>query len=489
MKSYRIFMASGLILFLAALLLGGCAANPVTGQQELMLISEDQEIRMGNQFYPNALWIGEGGGGEYKDERLRPYLSDIVSRIHQVSHRPQLPITFAIQNSSVPNAWAIPGHIAITRGLLASLDTEGEFVFVMGHEIGHISARHAARQQTYRLLVQLGLVVGGLALGDKEYAPAVLGLGVLGGGLLLRKYSRGDELEADRLGVLYLSRTGYDLRNAVSAHRNLQQASNDYLRSLGKEPKEKNFFEELLATHPRTQTRIEEIQLLTAQTPQAAIRGDGINRQPFHKAIAEIKRVNRVYQEYYDPAVRAYQKNNLKEAVHLLNQAISLNDRQPPFHTLNGLIQMKSQNFSKAEQNFNRALALDRDYQPALKGLGLLHFQQKNYAQGIGYLQQGLKLFPNDVVIHQFLGLGYFVLKSYREAIPHLKVFAEASPTNPVVHGILGLCYEVGGDRGAAYQQYHLQLKVSPDSDLGRQAYSRIEILKPLVEGTKGDKK
>jgi beta-barrel assembly-enhancing protease len=143
--------------------LAGCATNPVTGQSQLMLVSEAQEIDMGRKLYPNALWQGEGGGGEYRDGKLKAYLKDIVVNIHRVSHRPGLPIDFAIQNSSVPNAWAIPGHVVITRGLLAGLDNEAEFTFVMGHEMGHVAARHSASQMSYGMLSQTLLAGAGLA--------------------------------------------------------------------------------------------------------------------------------------------------------------------------------------------------------------------------------------------------------------------------------------------------------------------------------------
>ena len=145
-----------LILFIAVFT--GCAINPVTGQKELMLVSEGQEIEMGREFYPSALWGDIGGGGEFKDTHAKAYLKEIVTKIHSVSHRPYLPSQFAIQNSSVPNAWAIPGYVVMTRGLLAGLENEAEFAYIMGHEMGHVSARHSAQQMSYGMLQQIGLV-------------------------------------------------------------------------------------------------------------------------------------------------------------------------------------------------------------------------------------------------------------------------------------------------------------------------------------------
>jgi predicted Zn-dependent protease len=100
-----------LLLAVLALAPAGCAINPVTGEQELMLVSEAQEIQLGNELYPNALWSGEGGGGEFRDPALKSYLSSVVVNIHRVSHRPNLPVDFAVQNTSVPNAWRYRGTL------------------------------------------------------------------------------------------------------------------------------------------------------------------------------------------------------------------------------------------------------------------------------------------------------------------------------------------------------------------------------------------
>ena len=235
------------VLFLVVLLFStGCAVNPVTGKSQLMLVSEDQEVNMGKEFYPSALWGDMGGGGEYRDDRLRSYLKDIIVRIHSVSHRPNLPVDFAIQNSSIPNAWAIPGHVTITRGLLAALDNEAEFTFVMGHEMGHVSARHSASQMSYGMLQQIGLGVAGIAFGKSSLADPALTLGNIGGSLLLLKYSRNDELEADRLGVQYMTKLGYDPQYAVMAHNNLEKVAQDYQRLMGKDSQQGGVVSDLL---------------------------------------------------------------------------------------------------------------------------------------------------------------------------------------------------------------------------------------------------
>ncbi len=463
----------------------GCAINPVTGQRELMFVSESQEMEMGKELYPNALWGDLGGGGEYKDEKLKAYLRDIVLRIHSVSHRPNLPVRFAIQNSSIPNAWAIPGYVVITRGLLAALDSEAEFTFVMGHEMGHVSARHSAKQITSGMLLQAGLAAAGIAMSGKDYSDTALNVGSIGGSLLLLKYSRDHELEADRLGILYMTRLGYNPENAVSAHRNLEKISQEYMKSLGKNAEERGFFEDLLSTHPRTSVRIEEIQHIINEPRPFTILGDGANRERFQRMISDLKSANKIYLEYYDKAVRAFGKNNLDEADYLVSKAIKTDGSQPAFHALKGFIMLKRKDYHEAEKYCTASLNIDKDYEPALRGMGAIGYFRGEYSEGIGYLKRGISIFPQDISAHYFLGMSYYKMRMYKTAIPHLKLFSEAHPKHPEIHGILGICYENINDLYSAYEEYVMQLKVNPTNEMGRHAASRVGVLRLILEGSR----
>jgi predicted Zn-dependent protease len=237
----------------------------------------------------------------------------------------------------------------MTRGLIAGLDNEGEFAYVMGHEVGHISAKHSAKQISQGMMLNLALGIAAVAVGDQDYGEAVVGLGALGGQLLLMKYSRDDELQADRLGVTYMTRLGYDPNNALSAHRNLDRVFKDYARSVGQEPSERNFFEELMSTHPRTSVRLDEIQQMIQSTPRSALAGDGSNRPGYQSMTSNMRKTHRVYTEYYDKAARAFEKNRLAEANNYLNRAITEDRYQPPFYTLAGFIYLKHQHYNGAD--------------------------------------------------------------------------------------------------------------------------------------------
>jgi tetratricopeptide (TPR) repeat protein len=302
-------------------------------------------------------------------------------------------------------------------GLLAALDNEAEFVYVMGHEMGHVSARHSARQMTYSMLGQFLLAGAAVAMAGSEYSDAALTLGSAGAGLILLKFSRNDELEADRLGVQYMTRLGYDPRGALSAHRNLEKVSDQYARSIGQSRQESSFFSDLLSSHPRTSIRVEEIQSIINQTPRAAISGDGTARQRFQGAVASIRRVNAVYVNYYDKAVRSLEKNNTAEALSFVRQAIAQDPGQAPFYALYGSILVKQNNLPEAERYFSRALGIDGNYQPALRGMGAIRYAGNRYAESVQYLQRSLKLFPQDPASNYFMGMNYYRTRSYKYAL------------------------------------------------------------------------
>ncbi len=466
------------IVTLFLLLLSSCAVNPVTGKQELMLVSEADEIKMGREFYPNAIWGGDFGGGEYRDPRLKAYLKGLVMDIHGVSHRPGLPVKFAIQNSSVPNAWAIPGYVVITRGLLTALQSEAEFVFVMGHEMGHVSARHSAGALSKKQATSAGLSIVGIALAaaGSGYADTAVKAGELGAGLVLLKYSRSDELEADRLGVEYMTKLGYDPVNAVKAHRNLEGAADEYLKSSGRGSGNESFMTDLLSTHPRTSIRL--LQISKLKPSEGRLRGDGTGRKKFLQMTSGIKKADRAYKDYYDTAYRTAKKDKLNEASSIIDKGISIHPDKPPFHTLKGFILLEEKKYGPAKSAFDRALSIDAGYQPAIRGRGVSYYYRKNYSYSRGALKNAIGLYPGDAAAHLYLGLSYYELRMPREALRYLTPYAAAAPKDPVVHYYLGASHEAAGDTAAAYNEYVRQLNVAPDTREGRLAKERASSLK-----------
>ncbi len=183
---------------------GACATNPVTGKRQMSLLSEAEELAIGQQ--QDAEIRREMG--VYDDQALQRYVSEIGQDLARASHRPNLPWTFTIVDSPAINAFALPGgYIYVTRGILAYLDDEAELAGVLGHEIGHVTARHAAQAYTRQAQANLGLSI--LSIFVPSTAPFA-DLGATGLGVLFLKNGREAEIEADRLGVEYGSGAGYD---------------------------------------------------------------------------------------------------------------------------------------------------------------------------------------------------------------------------------------------------------------------------------------
>ena len=204
-------------LLLAAL--AACAVNPVTGHRELSLVSESQEIQLGLQGKADV----QRSIGVYQDSALGAYISAIGTRIAKSTERPDLPWTFQVADEPVVNAFALPGGpVFIARGILPYFNSEAELVSVMGHEIGHVTARHSARQMTRAQLAGLGLgVASALDPGVARYA----GLAQQGLGLLFLKYSRDDESQADALGFRYGLQDGWDMRDGTKMFNTLARVS------------------------------------------------------------------------------------------------------------------------------------------------------------------------------------------------------------------------------------------------------------------------
>ena len=192
------------LIFALLFLIPSCAINPVTGKKQFMLMSEAQEVALGAQYDPSVI----STFGIYENAQLLEFITTKGTEMGKISHRPNLEYKFKILDSPVINAFAVPGgYIYLTRGILAQFNNEAELIGVLGHEMGHISARHSASQQSKQQLGQL-LLVGGMIASEEfrqfgDYA-------MQGMQLLFLKFSRDNEREADRLGVEYSSKIRYD---------------------------------------------------------------------------------------------------------------------------------------------------------------------------------------------------------------------------------------------------------------------------------------
>ena len=208
----RAKLAAALLVVVAA-----CAVNPATGEREFSLVSEAQEIQMGRDADPQIT----AALGLVDDPALQAYVSDLGLRLAAVSERPNLPWSFKVVDDPTVNAFALPGgFIYVTRGILIHFDSEAELAGVLGHEIGHVTARHTASQMSRQQLQQLGLGVGMIFSETvREYGS----LAAAGLQLMNLSYSRGDETQSDELGLRYISRLDYDAEAMIGVFEMLAE--------------------------------------------------------------------------------------------------------------------------------------------------------------------------------------------------------------------------------------------------------------------------
>ncbi len=247
MKKYSFYS----LLAGSVFLLHSCATNPVTGKREVALMSESQEIAMGKESDPAIV----AQFGLYQNPQLQNFIQQKGKAMAAVSHRPNLQYEFKIVDSPVLNAFAVPGgYVYFTRGIMAHFNSEAQFAGVLGHEIGHITARHSVQQQSKQILTQ-GVLLGGM-IAFPELASQFGETAMQGAGLLFLKFGRDDERESDKLGVEYSTKIGYDASHMADFFQTLQrQSSQEGAQEIPG----------FLSTHPSPADRYQTVQQLAAQ--------------------------------------------------------------------------------------------------------------------------------------------------------------------------------------------------------------------------------
>jgi predicted Zn-dependent protease len=229
-----------------------CAINPVTGESQLSFFTEAEEIALGAEVDEEFLV----NSGTYADAQLEAYVSELGHRLAAVSERPELPWSFRIADDEIVNAFALPGgRIYVTRGLLAHLSREAELVGVLGHEIGHVTARHSVHGLSRQIAWSVGIIAGLELLEVDDNVQMAAGLGL---SLMFLKFGRNQERQADQLGVRYAQRAGFDPHGVVDALRVLQSVSHAH---------DDGWFPTWLSTHPDPDKRWQRLAAETGLGP------------------------------------------------------------------------------------------------------------------------------------------------------------------------------------------------------------------------------
>jgi predicted Zn-dependent protease len=268
MSRHHIVIALGV-----ALAIGGCAVNPATGQRQLMLVSESQEIAMGMSYDTQVV----ATMGLYPDAALQAYVQQLGARLAATSERPGLPWTFKVVDDPTVNAFAVPGgHIYITRGILAALGSEAELAGVVGHEIGHVTARHTVAELSKQQLIGLGLGLGSMASSTVARHAGTINQALQ---ILYLKFSRDDERQADDLGLRYMSRARFDPREMPDVFTMLQRVSE--ASGGGRVP-------EWQQTHPDPENRHARIAAEVAALPPQDLVGTTVDRDAYLQRLQDL---------------------------------------------------------------------------------------------------------------------------------------------------------------------------------------------------------
>ena len=413
-----------LAVFVLVFILSGCGTNPVTHKRELQLVSESQEISIGQENYAPAR---QQQGGDYTlDPELTAYVRSVGNKLAAVSDR-QLPYEFVVLNDSVPNAWSLPGgKIAFNRGLLYELNSEAELAAVLGHEIVHAAARHGAQKMETGMLLQGAVMAAGVAAQDKSYANLIVGGAQLSSQLIATKFSRDEESEADLYGMRYMKRAGYDPTAAVTLQETFVRLSKD---------RSSSFIEGLFASHPPSEARVAANKATLAELGAGGVMGTEIYAQK----VARLKATEAAYKAY-DDGVKALARGDVSQAAALAKQAVAGEPREARFRELQGDIAMKQNRAEEALGDYQRAIDLQPDY-----------FRP--------YVQKGAALAS---------------LGRRAEAEPYLKRSNELLPTATSFY-LLGQLAEARGDVDTALAQY--RTAADSDSDVGKLSIARYQRL------------
>lgn len=251
--------------------LHGCGSvNPATGRTSFTgLSSVEDDVKLGREEHGKII---KEFGGEYENRRLKGYVDGIGLTLARHAEFQQFSYRFTILNTPVVNAFALPGgYVYITRGLLALASNEAELAGVMAHEIGHVNARHTAERMAAAQVSQLGLIAGAIGAAVLGLPGEVMQLGQTVAMASIQSYSRSQELEADTLGIRYMSRAGYDPQGMVTFLSTLREQSMVEAQMQGLPPGKVDEFN-IMATHPRTKQRVEEAMKVAATARPASPR-------------------------------------------------------------------------------------------------------------------------------------------------------------------------------------------------------------------------
>lgn len=381
--------------------------DPLTGKKTFTVLPPEEEIAIGNSVFPQAITEYEG---IYPDKEVQEYVKELGNSI--AKHTPRkLPYEFVLVNSKILNAFALPGgKIVITRGLVLMLDSESELAGVLAHELGHVNARHHARYLEKMLGLSILLQIGALLINDRDTTARIaLQLASIGASLLALKFSRDQEREADKYGVVFAVKAGYDPHGLIETFKKFKKMEKDYPP-------------EWLSTHPLPDTRIREVsKLISSMKLPPNLKKDSPQFQRIKEKLLATKKS---YDLYYEG--RKLYKEGLKD---------------------------------EALKKFEEAIKLFPNNQIAMSYASAIYLEHGKYKRALEYAKRVSDLDPYLLWGWYLQGIAYFKLKKYKESIRALNEAKKRIPSYAGIYYYLGRDYEELGDVKKAVENYKLALK------------------------------
>jgi predicted Zn-dependent protease len=378
-------IALSLAAFVAlALAVYACAVNPVTGRSELSLVSfsPEEEAALGAKAYGPAV---QQQGGFYRDSTLEAYVQGVGMRLARVSHRPDLNYRYRVLNSSVPNAFALPGgFIVINRGLLVGLKSEAEMAAVLGHETGHVTAKHSLAG--YQRALASNVLLAGVSIATGG-STGLMQLSGITASLVNNGFSREQEREADWLGIDYMVKAGYNPEGAIK----LQEYFYSELEG-GKNPM---FVEGLFRTHPFSKERLDNARARVAQQYPGTVRNPNytFNETIFLQKTTRLREVQKAY-DIADEGDKLLDEKRYEEALAKYEAAAAREPSQAPFPSSIGRVHLIRKNYAAAEGPLRKAIRLDDEFFEPHLLLGALNYQKNAYRAAIPELSRSMDLLP-----------------------------------------------------------------------------------------------
>lgn len=402
-----------IVLCLLLLSIVGCAVNPVTGENQLSMYGTDWDLQTGEQYYGP---LRQQQGGDFVlDTELVDYVREVGQRVAAVSDV-DLPYEFNVLNSSIPNAWALPGgKISINRGLLVEMNSEAELAAVLGHEVVHAAARHGASNASRGALIQGAVILGGVAVGvateSQEYASVAMMGGMLGAQALISSYSRDAERESDYYGTKYMHEAGYNPMGAVRLQQSFVRLS---------EGRSASSFDMLFSSHPPSQERVENNQ----RRAEELGRTGEIGEQRYQRMTARLRELQPAY-EAHDKGRKAMGEGNHQAALAKAEDALAMEDDEALFHALKGDALASAERYREAERAYNRAVSLDDSWFYHQLRRGMVRTELNNSNGARQDLEASLTLLPTAQG-HYFLGLVERQSGNRQRAIEQFRIAAQS---------------------------------------------------------------